>query len=71
MIGWLISLPLLAVILMKDQSKAIDIFKINLNLDSSGTEIIEKCNFLLDLAENSEKDLKKEILLSGFFEIHK
>ncbi|CAD8199377.1 unnamed protein product [Paramecium pentaurelia] len=69
--GWIVTMPMLLVILMQDQKQNINLLQANLIQQLTSWEIIQLSEFLIELCEDFEKDKNKEILLLGFLEVHK
>ncbi|CAD8076307.1 unnamed protein product [Paramecium primaurelia] len=69
--GWIVSMPMLLVILLQDDRQTINLLQANMIQQLSSQEIIQLSEFLIELCECFEKDKNKEILVLGFLEVHK
>ncbi|CAD8180491.1 unnamed protein product [Paramecium octaurelia] len=69
--GWLMTAPMLLVILLQEQRQNINLLQANLIQQLSSQEIIRLSEFLIELCESFEKDQNQEILMLGFLEVHK
>ncbi|CAD8105500.1 unnamed protein product [Paramecium sonneborni] len=69
--AWIVTMPMLLVILLQDERQTINLIKANMIQQLSSLEIIQLSEFLIELCEDYEKDTNKEILLLGFLEVHK
>ncbi|CAD8104642.1 unnamed protein product [Paramecium sonneborni] len=70
MIGWIITCPMIIVILFGRQKDQIDLLKINFSRYQETEMIMKECEYLLELVDSSEKDLNKQIQILGFLELH-
>ncbi|CAD8183898.1 unnamed protein product [Paramecium pentaurelia] len=70
MLGWLITCPMIIIILQGRPNHQIDLIKINLARYQSTETIVKDCEYLVDLADSYEKDQSKEIQVLGFLEMH-
>ncbi|CAK91235.1 unnamed protein product (macronuclear) [Paramecium tetraurelia] len=69
--GWLVTMPMLLVILLQDERSTVNLLKSNMIQELSSQEIIQLSEFLIELCDCFEKDKNKEILVLGFLEVHK
>ncbi|CAD8128630.1 unnamed protein product [Paramecium sonneborni] len=70
MIGWIITCPMIIVILFGSQKAQIDLLKINFSRYEQTQMIMKECDYLLELVDSSEKNQNKQIQILGFLELH-
>ena len=55
--AWLIGIPFIIIIIVREPSEQVDLFASNIKPHESGENIIKLCDFLLDMIEAAVGDL--------------
>ncbi|CAD8060370.1 unnamed protein product [Paramecium sonneborni] len=69
--AWLIGIPFLTIIIIREPSEQVDLFAANIHPHESGDHIIQLCEYLLNMIQNAHNDQYIQLELDAYIEVHK
>ncbi|CAK67417.1 unnamed protein product (macronuclear) [Paramecium tetraurelia] len=69
--AWLIGIPFLTIIIIREPSEQVDLFAANIHPHESGDHIIQLCEYLLNMIQNAHNDHYIQLELDAYIEVHK